>query len=104
MQEKLSKNSHNSSKPPSSDGLAKPRPKSLRKQSGKKAGGQEGRKGNGLCLPEAERKGVEALAIALNTAGMMSVNRTHEIMDSLLGLCFFCHFSDVSYSLLTSLF
>ncbi len=31
-------------------------------------------------------KGVEALAIALNTAGMVSVNRTHEIMNSLLGL------------------
>ncbi len=40
LREKLNKNSHNSSKPPSSDGLAKP--KSLRKRSGKKAGAQEG--------------------------------------------------------------
>ncbi len=158
LQEKLKKNSQNSSRPPFSDGLAKPRPKSLRKRSGKRAGGQEGHQGNGLCLPEAEKetvahrpdqcencpmngqcrscersevrnvidieiitkvtahytesyacpklngeiisgkfpegvnssiqygKGVEALAIALNTAGMMSVNRTHEIMNSLLGL------------------
>lgn len=156
LREKLNKNSHNSSKPPSSDGLAKP--KSLRKRSGKKAGAQEGHKGNGLCLPETTEepivhkpaqcekcpmqgqcescgrsemrnvidveiitkvtphctetyacpmrggemisgkfpdgvnssvqygKGVRALAVALNTAGMMSTARTHEILSSLLGL------------------
>ncbi len=158
LQEKLNKNSRNSSKPPFTDGLAKPKPKRLRKQSGKKPGGQKGHKGSGLCLSEyAEEtvahkpyecrncplkgqckissrsevrnvvdveiitkvtghytesymcpmrngeivigkfpegigssiqygKGVKALVIALNTAGMMSIHRVHEILNSLLGL------------------
>ncbi len=31
-------------------------------------------------------KGVKALVITLNTAGMMSIHRVHEILHSLLGL------------------
>jgi len=52
LKEKLNKNSHNSSKPPSSDGYSKPNPKSLRPKSDKKAGGQKGHKFSNLSVPK----------------------------------------------------
>lgn len=158
LKEKLNKNSSNSSKPPSSDGLSKPKPKSLRKKSGKTPGAQNGHAGHGLTLmapvtatvshkpaqcetcamngkcescgrsavrnvvdveikttvtahytekykcpmrggeeicgefPENIHssiqygEGICALAIALNTAGMMSINRVHELLMAILGV------------------
>lgn len=44
------KNSRNSSAPPSSDGYAKPAPKSQRKITGAKPGGQAGHKGSSMKL------------------------------------------------------
>ena len=48
LRRQLGQNSRNSSKPPSSDGLAKPAPRSLRRRGPRKAGGQDGHPGSML--------------------------------------------------------
>ena len=55
LEEQLNKNSRNSSKPPSTDGYEKPSPKSQRKKSDKKPGGQAGHKGHHMTLDKPDR-------------------------------------------------
>ena len=158
LEERVNKNSQNSSKPPSSDAFNKPKPKSLRKVSGKLPGAQKGHKGNGHKImrtpdevikhyphqcehcslfgqcqmygkPETRYNvdiridtiltahkvlsfecpnknnnvisgsfpdnlnstmqygdNLKALAISLNTSGMMGIKRTHDILSSVFGI------------------
>jgi transposase len=59
LQSRLSKNSSNSSKPPSTDGLKKVIHNN-RTASGKKPGGQNGHKGNGLTINEKLKKKLDS--------------------------------------------
>lgn len=59
LRARLGQDSSNSSRPPSSDGLAKPVPKSLRTRSGRRVGGQPGHEGRTLRQVDDPHERVE---------------------------------------------
>jgi transposase len=70
LKARLALNSRNSSKPPSSDGLAKkPNPKSLRQKTGRRPGGQPGRVGRTL-QPRARADHVKVHALSRCPCGL----------------------------------
>jgi transposase len=57
LEARLAKDSHNSNKPPASDPLGRKRPRSQRRRSGKKPGGQLGRQGRDASSGGGTRRG-----------------------------------------------
>jgi transposase len=87
LKAQLNQNSTNSSKPPSSDGYSKPAPKSLRKKSGKKPGGQYKHKGHGKSMADivTETKVITPEACPYCGEGLLNVigskTDTHYVME-----------------------
>ena len=87
LEERLNQNSSNSSKPPSSDGYSKPTPKSQKKKSGKKPGGQHGHKGHGKSMADmvTETKVISAEVCPCCGENLLNVTGrktdTHYVME-----------------------
>lgn len=88
LKEQINKNSKNSSKPPSSDGLKKPSPKSLRTSSGKKAGAQKGHDGTFLCVTSEADKTIrhmpsecETCPFYDNCKGIACISESRRVVD-----------------------
>src|SRR5882724_12388059 len=88
LEARLNKDSHNSSKPPSSDGLGKkPAPRSLRKKTGRKQGGQKGHPGKTLTFSQTPDHSVphvpaccEGCGASLETAEVVAEQR-RQVVD-----------------------
>lgn len=80
LEGRLALNSNNSSKPPSSDGLAKPAPKSLRQSGQRPVGGQKGHGGNTLRQSVHVDEIITHQSQALCTVCQSALEQ-HEVVD-----------------------
>lgn len=80
LEGRLALNSKNSSKPPSSDGLSKPAPKSLRQAGLRPPGGQKGHQGNTLRQSAHVDQIIEHKSMPL-CAACQSELQHHEVID-----------------------
>jgi len=81
LEDQVAKQSRNSSKPPSSDGLSKPKTRSLRRSEGRKPGGQEGHQGHTLeMVAEPDHTEVHSLGHCPACATDLSVVPASEHM------------------------
>lgn len=79
LEDQVSKQSRNSSKPPSSDGLSKPKTQSLRRLKGRQVGGQPGHKGHTLTMvDEPERIEVHKIAVCPHCTTDLSKVKTSD--------------------------
>jgi transposase len=81
LKEQVAKDSHNSSKPPSSDGLAKPKPKSLRPPSERPTGGQAGHPGHTLRMVEKPDRTVRHAVERCKDCGRSLAQQEPERLD-----------------------
>lgn len=88
LNDQINKDSHNSSKPPSSDGLKKKQTKSLRESSGKNNGGQKGHEGHTLEMAEEpdhtityEINECKQCGCSLNSEGIYNLE-SHQVFDT----------------------
>jgi transposase len=81
LEGRLALNSRNSSKPPSSDGLSKPAPKSLRKRGERTTGGQKGHSGNTLRQSERVDQVIEHKSGPLCTLCQQALLE-HEVIEA----------------------